>query len=79
MTLLPSPTAPKAFSISQSQSAQLQALWDWLVISAKKTKTMLTGDHEPPTDVFVTQNKAETEDNFTYLGRSINSQGNIDR
>ena len=46
-----------------------------LVISCnKKTKNMLTGEHHPPHDVFIGQEKIDTVDDFTYLGSSINNQ-----
>ena len=48
-----------------------------LTISAKKTKNMLVGNHQPK-DVFVNQQKIENVEDFTYLGSSINHQGDMD-
>ena len=48
-----------------------------LVISANKTKNMLTGEQHSSTDVVINNNKIENVENFTYLGRSINNQGNM--
>ena len=49
-----------------------------LMISRKKTKIMLSGDHQTTPDILVGQDKVDVVDNFTYLGRSINSQGSMD-
>ena len=49
-----------------------------LVISAKKTKNMLTGEHHSSTDVVINNNKIENVENVTYLGTSMNNQGNMD-
>ena len=38
---------------------------------------MLAGDHHPPHDVFIGQEKIDTVDDFTYLGSSINNQGEM--
>ena len=48
-----------------------------LVISNKKTKNMLAGEHRPPHDVFIGQEKIDTVDDFTYLGSSISNQGEM--
>ena len=48
-----------------------------LVISNKKTKHMLAGEHHPLHDVFIGQEKIDTVDDFTYLGSSINNQGEM--
>ncbi|KAI8487026.1 hypothetical protein Bbelb_352860 [Branchiostoma belcheri] len=50
-----------------------------LTISDKKTKNMLTGSHPPPTAVFIDGKEVETVQNFTYLGSSINSNGDMDK
>ena len=47
-------------------------------INAKKTRNMLTGDHQPCTDILVNQQKAEYIEEFTYLGSSIYYQGHVD-
>ncbi|KAI8494398.1 hypothetical protein Bbelb_276240 [Branchiostoma belcheri] len=49
-----------------------------LTISGKKTKKMLTGSHSPPTSVFIDGKEVKTVQNFTYLGSSINSNGDMD-
>ena len=50
-----------------------------LMISRKKTKIMLSGDHQITPDIFIGQDKFDVHvvDDFTYLGSSINSQGSI--
>ena len=48
-----------------------------LLISIKKTKNMLQGDHHPPLDVFIGQDKIDNVEDFTYLGSSINAQGDM--
>ena len=48
-------------------------------ISAKKTKNMLAGTHPPPTSVYIDRKKVEVVDDFTYLGNSINSNGDMDK
>ena len=50
-----------------------------LNISAKKTKNMLAGMHQPPTCVYIDQKEVEVVDNFTYLGSSINSYAGMDK
>ncbi|KAI8499222.1 hypothetical protein Bbelb_229860 [Branchiostoma belcheri] len=50
-----------------------------LTISGKKTKNMLTGSHPPPTSVFIDGKEVEIVQNFTYLGSSINSNGDMDK
>ena len=50
-----------------------------LNISAKKTKNMLAGTHPPPTSVYIDQKEVEVVDNFTCLGSSINSNGDMDK
>ena len=49
-----------------------------LIISAKKTKNMLSGEHPAPTDVFIDQNKVEEVKDFTYLGSSISNTNDLD-
>ena len=49
-----------------------------LMISRKKTKIMLSGDHQTTPDILVGQDKVDVVDDFTYLGSSINSQGSMD-
>ena len=48
-------------------------------ISVKKTKNMLAGTHPPPTSVYIDQKEVEVVDIFTYLGSSINSNGDLDK
>jgi len=50
-----------------------------LKISTKKTKNMLSGPHPPATAVFIDQDEVEVVENFTYLGSSINNNGEIDK
>ena len=40
---------------------------------------MLAGTHLPPTSVYIDQKEVEVVDNFTYLGSSINSNGDMDK
>ena len=49
-----------------------------LSISAKKTKNMLSGDHQPRTDIFSDEKELEVVVSFTYLGSSVNSHGDMD-
>ena len=49
-----------------------------LMISRKKMKIMLSGDHQTTPDILVGQDKVDVVDDFTYLGSSINSQGSMD-
>ncbi|CAH1239030.1 Hypp5694 [Branchiostoma lanceolatum] len=50
-----------------------------LSISTKKTKNVLVGTHPPPTSVTIDQTEVEVVENFTYLGSSINSRGDMDK
>ena len=49
-----------------------------LVISTKKTKNMLVGEHPTPKDVSVDHKKVEEVENFTCLGSPINNSGDTD-
>ena len=49
-----------------------------LSTSDKKTKMMLSGNHQPPNDAFISKNKVEVMKDFTYLGSSINNQCAMD-
>ena len=75
MTLLKHHPGP---TISCGISRQIYADGLGLVISEKKTKHTLTGEHQLSTDVLINHNKAETVEKFTNLGSSINNQGIID-
>ena len=44
----------------------------------KKTKILFSGNHQPPNDVLIGQNKLEVIKNLTYLGSSINTWGRMD-
>ena len=45
----------------------------------KKTKNTLAWTHPPPTSVYIDRKKVEVVDDFTYLGNSINSNGDMDK
>ena len=49
-----------------------------LIISAKKTKNMLSGEHPVHADVMIDQKKVEEVEDFTYLGSSISSTSDLD-
>ena len=48
-----------------------------LMISRKKTKIMLSGDHQTTPDILIGQDKVDLVDDFTYLPSYINSQGSM--
>ena len=49
-----------------------------LLINDKKTKIMLSGNHQSLNDIIIGQNKMEVIEDFNYLRSSINNQGTKD-
>ena len=49
-----------------------------ITVNAKKTKNMLTENHQHEIDMFFNQNKIDNVEEFTYLGSSVHYLGDMD-